>query len=237
MRTSAVEEVSSSDIPLEALLWDMDGTLVDTEPLWVECERDLMAGFGYEWSEEDALHCIGGPMERVEIYLKEKSKSNRDPSWFGQNLVEMMLERLAKGAPLRPGVDELFSASREAGLRMALVSASRRAVVDAVLSSLPFRFDFSVSATEVTRSKPDPEGYLIASRQISTSISSCVVIEDSKVGITSGLASGAMVIGVTHESFDHESFHGVSDLRTLPLETLRSHHTDWVHRVAKRRST
>ena len=60
MRTSAVEEVSASEIPLEALLWDMDGTLVDTEPLWVECERDLMAGFGYEWREEDALHCIGG---------------------------------------------------------------------------------------------------------------------------------------------------------------------------------
>jgi len=225
---------TNESVSLEALLWDMDGTLVDTEPLWVECEKELMAGFGYPWGEADALHCIGGPMERVELYLKEKSGSNHEPSWFGHTLVEMMLNRLAQGAPLRPGVQELFADSREAGLKTALVSASRRSVVDAVLSSLPFEFDFSISASEVSRSKPDPESYLTASRRLATSISSCVVIEDSKVGISSGLASGAMVIGVTDEIFDHESFHGVSDLRSLPLADLRSRHSDWVDRVVRK---
>ncbi len=224
----------ATGVTLKALLWDMDGTLVDTEPLWVECERDLMAGFGYEWSEEDALHCIGGPMERVEIYLKEKSRSNHQASWFGHTLIEMMLDRLSKGAPLKPGAYELFTAARAAGLQMALVSASRRTVVDAVLLSLPFQFDYSISASEVVRSKPDPEGYLTAAERLSTEIASCVVIEDSRVGIASGLASGAMVIGVTSEIFDHENFHRVNDLKSLDFVKLRSHHSDWMDRVARR---
>jgi HAD superfamily hydrolase (TIGR01509 family) len=225
---------SAKTVSLEALLWDMDGTLVDTEPLWVDCEKELMAQFGYQWSEEDALHCIGGPMERVELYLKEKSRSDHDPSWFGETLVSMMLERLREGAPLRPGVEDLVNASRQAGMQLALVSASRRAVVDAVLSSLPFDFDFSISASEVQNSKPDPESYLVAAKELASSISSCVVIEDSKVGITAGLASGAMVIGVTQEIFEHESFHGFPDLSLLPFESLLSHHSDWVSRVVLR---
>ena len=222
-------------IPLKALLWDMDGTLVDTEPVWVDCERELMARFGYQWSHEDARYCIGGPMERVEIYLKEKSKSEFPASWFGTILIEMMLERLTEGAPLRPGVLELINSAQEANLRLALVSASKREVVDAVLSSLPFQFDFSISASEVANSKPHPESYLVASRRLSSEIASCVVLEDSSVGISSGLASGAMVIGVTEERYEHENFHGVADLRLLPLEELRSRHSDWVGRTIARR--
>jgi tRNA (adenine57-N1/adenine58-N1)-methyltransferase len=114
---------------LSALLWDMDGTLVDTEPLWVECEADLMRQFGYEWGEDDARYCIGGPMEKVERYMSEKSESNHPQSWFGNQLISMMLERLNKGVPLMPGVNEILSEARALGLKLALVSASRREVV------------------------------------------------------------------------------------------------------------
>jgi HAD superfamily hydrolase (TIGR01509 family) len=216
---------------LEAILWDMDGTLVDTEPMWVKCEEDLMRTFGYDWSEADALHCIGGPMERVQLYLKEKSGSDRDPAWFGETLVEMMLERLTEGATLRPGVHKLISTAQNAGVKMALVSASRRPIVDAVVKGLPFEFDLTISANEVTRSKPDPEGYIQASTALASAIHRCIVIEDSKVGITSGLASGAMVIGLTHESFDHENFHGFPDLSEVSLPMLVSTHRDWALRV------
>lgn len=216
---------------LEAILWDMDGTLVDTEPMWVKCEEDLMRTFGYDWSEADALHCIGGPMERVQLYLKEKSRSDRDPAWFGETLVEMMLERLSAGATLRPGVLQLMSTAQDAGVKMALVSASRRPIVDAVLQGLPFEFDLTISANEVTRSKPDPEGYIQASTTLASAVHRCIVIEDSRVGITSGLASGAMVVGLTHESFDHENFHGFPDLSEMSLPFLLETHREWTLRT------
>ena len=208
----------------------MDGTLVDTEPLWVQCEEELMRSFGYEWGESDAMHCIGGPMERVELYLKEKSGSDREASWFGNTLVEMMLERLSLTSAeiLRPGALALIEEARALGVKLALVSASRRPIVDAVLSALPFSFDLSISASEVTRSKPDPEGYVKASELLGAAIHSCVVIEDSMVGIRSGLASGALVVGVTETSFDHDNFHGVSDLREVPLQRLFDLHRSWL---------
>lgn len=215
---------------LEAILWDMDGTLVDTEPMWVKCEEELMRTFGYEWSEADALHCIGGPMERVQLYLKEKSRSDRDPSWFGETLVEMMLERLSHGAILRPGVQDLISAAQSSGVKIALVSASQRPIVDAVVKSLPFEFDLTISANEVKRSKPDPEGYIQASVVLSSAIQSCIVIEDSKVGIASGLSSGAMVVGLTDEIFDHENFHGFPDLSEVSLPLLIDTHRNWTLR-------
>jgi HAD superfamily hydrolase (TIGR01509 family) len=216
---------------LEAMLWDMDGTLVDTEPIWVQCEEELMAEFGYQWSEDDASHCIGGPMERVQLYLKEKSRSDYDPRWFGNRLVEMMLERLEDGAVLRPGALELIEAARDSGVRLALVSASRRPIVDAVLKGLPFGFDLSISADDVEISKPNPEGYVRAAGRLASTIHSCVVIEDSAVGIRSGLDSGAMVIGVTPDSFDHDNFLRVAELSEISFSRLRMVHKEWVDRV------
>lgn len=226
MRIEISDRVSTPS--LEAILWDMDGTLVDTEPMWVKCEEELMHEFGYRWSEQDALHCIGGPMERVQLYLKEKSGSDRDPGWFGDRLIEMMLAKLEAGAILRPGALELVDAARKSGVRLALVSASRRPIVDAVLRGLPFEFDISISASEVVRSKPHPEGYLRAANDLASSIQSCVVIEDSSVGITSGLESGAMVIGVTHQSFEHVNFFGVPNLSKMSWPELNSLHKSWI---------
>jgi len=67
-----------NNFPFEAVLWDMDGTLIDSEPLWIEQERELMASLGAAWSDADALHCVGGPMTRVDAFMRSKL-SPRDP--------------------------------------------------------------------------------------------------------------------------------------------------------------
>lgn len=214
---------------LSALLWDMDGTLVDTEPLWVECEAELMRQFGYEWSEEDARYCIGGPMEKVERYMLEKSRSDRDSSWFGDQLISMMLLRLRSGIQLMPGVHELIDAAREHDVKLALVSASRREIVDAVLEGIVIDFDFSISASEVERSKPDPEGYITAATRLETGLDRCVIFEDSPVGIRSGVASGALTLGVGSETIDHRNFISVGSLHGKELHEIVNLHTQWTH--------
>ena len=212
---------------LSALLWDMDGTLVDTEPLWVECEADLMRRFDYEWGEEDARFCIGGPMEKVERYMCEKSGSDLPLSWFGDQLVAMMLLRLRSGIGLMPGVSELISEARGLGVKMALVSASRREIVDAVLEGIGIEFDISISASDVERSKPDPEGYMTAAMRLETGLDRCVIFEDSPVGIMSGIASGALTIGVSQEVVEHRNFISLGSLNGRSLAEIVRLHQGW----------
>ena len=218
---------------LKAILWDMDGTLVDTEPMWIQCEADLMSDFGYVWGDEDAHFCIGGPMEKVQRYMALKSGSDIDPSWFGNRLVEMMLERMESGVELKDGVLDLLHDARNHGLKQAIVSASRRPIVDAVIAGLGFPFDHSISATEVSISKPHPEGYVKAASYFAVDIESCVIFEDSSTGIRSGLDSGALTLGLTEQVFDHSNFIRIGDLKGLEFAELLMMHRDWREGVEK----
>lgn len=218
--------IESSD--LHAILWDMDGTLVDTEPLWIACEAELMADFGYTWSDEDSHFCIGGPMEKVQRYMAEKSRSDIEPSWFGNRLVEMMLNRMQNKIVLKEGVLDLLDQARANGVKQAIVSASRRPVVDAVISGLGFPFDHSVSASEVSISKPHPEGYLVAASYLQVAIENCVIFEDSVTGIRSGLDSGALTLGLTDQDFEHSNFLRIGDLRSFGFTDLITTHRKWL---------
>lgn len=212
---------------LAALLWDMDGTLVDTEPLWVECEAELMKQFGYEWGVDDARYCIGGPMEKVERYMSEKSGSELPQSWFGDSLISMMLGRLQSGIPLIPGAGEIFHEARSLGLKLALVSASRREIVDAVIKGIGLDFDYSISASEVENSKPDPEGYLTAALRLEAELAQCVIFEDSPVGLRAGVESGALTLGVGEEKIEHRNFISLGSLHGRSISEIRNLHSNW----------
>lgn len=220
--------------PLQAILWDMDGTLVDTEPMWIQCEAELMSEFGYTWSDEDSHFCIGGPMEKVQNYMAEKSGSEIEPQWFGNRLVEMMLKRMRDGVEVKSGVLDLLHEARSSGLKQAIVSASRRPIVDAVMTGLGFPFDHSISASEVTISKPHPESYLRAASFFEIDIEGCVVFEDSLTGIRSGLDSGALTLGLTEHEFDHANYIRLGDLSGFGFPELVSTHRDWILGVERR---
>jgi len=220
--------IETSGTTLSAILWDMDGTLVDTEPVWVQCERELMADFDYAWNEADAAFCIGGPMEKVEQYMYEKSGRRENPSWFGERLVEMMLERLTSDVIVKPGVRSMIDESSRAGVKQALVSASRRAIVDAVVRGIGISFDFVVSASEVARSKPHPEGYLTSAARLGIPIHECVVFEDSPVGILAGVESGTLTLGLSEVEIEHQNFRRIGTLLDFSYEDLTLVHRDWV---------
>ena len=182
-----------------AVLFDMDGTLIDSEPYWLAAETELMSRFGYAWTQEDQATCLGGPLDRVGRYMSELAGEVEDWQFFTNSLVEGVTSKFLNGLTFVPGAREMLLEIKEREIPLALVSASPRVLVDAALALAPKNiFLTSVSNNEVTRSKPDPEGYLLAATLLGVDIEDCLVLEDSKTGVSAGLASGAHVLAIPH---------------------------------------
>lgn len=189
-----------------AVLFDLDGTLLDSEDLWWDAECRVVGAWGGTWTREDQAHCLGGPLERVTAYMAERTGAPFTPEAIGEQLLEAM-EALLRSGDLewRPGALELLIECRSAGVPTALVSASHRRLLDAVSDAVSDHpgipdpaFDVTVAGDEVDEGKPHPEPYLEAARRLGVPIANCIVIEDSPTGVASGQASGAYVLAVPH---------------------------------------
>ena len=210
----------------DAVFFDMDGLFLDSEPAWHEGETQLMKSLGYDWSEADQLHCLGGPLSRIVTYMSNCVQGVQTPEWFIETIVNQMAIRLENGAPLMPGAMELSNALKASGVRQALVSASPRVIVDSILKSLPeHNFEFSVAAGDIPRTKPFPDPYLHAAKLMGVDISRCVIFEDSGTGITAAVASGAFVIAVPHfiEVEPAPRLKVIASLEDITLSTLANY--------------
>jgi HAD superfamily hydrolase (TIGR01509 family) len=211
---------------MSAILFDMDGTLVDSEPLWLEAEREVMESVGSSWSAQDQLSCLGGPRERTEKIMQEKSNNVKPYGFFGDQLDILMLKKLEKQLQIVPNAIDLINQCRSFGLKIALVTASGGTLMRTVLTHFPADFfDITISADDVSKSKPDPEPYLLAADRLNVRIEDCLVVEDSITGVTSGLNSGAEVIGIPHlvAMPEHQNLRIVKSLAELSVSKL----TDW----------
>jgi len=182
-----------------AIFFDMDGLLVDSEPLWLISETQMMAEYGYEWLESDQAACLGGPLDRVGNYMSGLIGGKRDGNSLMLEIIDRMVEKFKGDLPFMPGAIELIEDLRAHGVPLTLVSASPRSLVDAALSNFEVDpFVRSISSNDVKVSKPDPEGYLLAATSGGHEISNSLVLEDSLTGVTAAKASGAWVLAVPH---------------------------------------
>lgn len=188
---------------ISGVLFDMDGLLVDTEPLWLVAERATMRELGASWTHEDQLAILGGPLEQAARYMVATSGTSLDARAVGEMLIAHMLDLLATAEiPLQPGALALLVDVADRGLPRALVSASLRPLVDRVLGALAREgvppFPVTVAGDEVDRTKPAPTPYLRAAQLLGIDITRAVVLEDSPNGVQAGWASGATVVAVPH---------------------------------------
>jgi HAD superfamily hydrolase (TIGR01509 family) len=182
---------------MEAVFFDMDGLLVDSEKVWLEIEIEVMARLGGEWTLDHQAHLVGGSMERTVAYMLAVSGSSVAPEDLREWMIDGMVTRLADGVALMPGASELLDAVREEGIPVALVTSSLREIADAVLKAVGRdRFDAIVTADDVTRTKPDPEPYLTAAELLGIDPVRCVVLEDSPNGVAAATAAGCAVVAV-----------------------------------------
>ena len=182
-----------------AVFFDMDGLLVDSEPLWLISETQMMAEYGYQWLESDQAACLGGPLDRVGKYMSDLIGGKRDGNSLTSEIIDRMVVKFKGELPFMPGAIELIADLQAHGVPLTLVSASPRSLVDAVLANFEVNpFVRSISSNDVKVSKPDPEGYLLAATSGGHQITNSLVLEDSLTGVTAAKASGAWVLAVPH---------------------------------------
>ena len=182
---------------LQAVLFDMDGLLVDSEPLWFEVECSVMARLDGRWSEADQQALIGGSLPRTVAYLRERAGRPASAEEVGRWLVDGMTSLLqSRELRVLPGARELLAEVRAAGIASALVTSSERPIMDAVLRQLDVAFSATVCADDVTRGKPDPEPYLRAASLLGADPRRCVALEDSPNGVASAEAAGCQTVAV-----------------------------------------
>lgn len=179
-----------------AVLWDLDGTLVNSEPYWMAAERELVAAHGGTWTYEDGLSLVGSDLRTSATIIAERGGVPLAPEVIVDHLVSRVAAQLAESVPWQPGARELLTALHSAGVPNALVTMSYRVLADAVVAGAPGLFDVVVCGDEVTHGKPHPEPYLRAAQLLGVDVTACVAVEDSRPGIASALASGARTVGV-----------------------------------------
>ena len=180
-----------------AVLFDMDGLLIDSEPLWLETETAIMARLGADWSGEDQKQLLGGSLARSVRSLLAKATRPASPAQVAHWLMSGITERVRRdGVPVQPGARELLAAVQAAGLPCALVTSSQRDFMQAVLASTGMRFDVLVCAEDVSATKPDPEPYLLAAKLLGVHPADCFALEDSPNGVASAEAAGCRVFAV-----------------------------------------
>ncbi len=180
-----------------AVLWDMDGTLVETEPYWIESEFELVEEHGGTWSHEHALNLVGNDLLVSGRYIREHAGIDVEPSQIVEELLDKVVARIERAVPWRPGAVELLADLRANDVRCALVTMSYRRFVAPVLAGLPDgTFEVVVTGDAVTQGKPHPEPYEKAAVFLGVDPADTIAIEDSNTGARSAEAAGCRVVVV-----------------------------------------
>lgn len=188
---------------LKAVLWDMDGTLVDTEPYWIAAEMELVAAHGGQWSEADAMSLVGNALDSTAAVL-QNAGVQLEIREIIDHLSNSVIAGIRRQLPWRPGARELLQELHSRGVRCALVTMSERPMATEVVKALDGDyFEFLITGEEVENGKPHPEPYLKAVEQLRESdptltIAHCVAFEDSIPGVASAIASGVATIAIPH---------------------------------------
>lgn len=180
-----------------AVLFDMDGTLVDSENYWLSSEQELANRYKASWSPADGEALIGMSLYDSAIILKQKMNLPLNSEQIIETLTDSVLAKLDSAIEWRPGALELLHDLRARGIKTALVTMSmRRMALSVANSGSEPLFDVVVAGDDVTQGKPHPEPYLTAAARLGVEISQCIAFEDSETGLLSAERSGAIAVGI-----------------------------------------
>jgi mannitol-1-/sugar-/sorbitol-6-/2-deoxyglucose-6-phosphatase len=185
--------------PIEAVVFDMDGVLLDSEPIWRAVEREVFGRLGIEVSEEDLMRTMGVRIADVVAgWYRRHPWGGPSPEEIAGEIVERVADTIRREGRLNEGAAEAIGFFRGLGLRLALASSSPMRLISAVLSmgGLEDRFEVVLTAEEEAHGKPDPAVYLRAAERLGARADRCLAIEDSLAGIRAAKAAGMVCIAV-----------------------------------------
>lgn len=184
---------------LLAVLWDMDGTLIDTEPVWIRAKQELIRQHGGTWHDSIGEQLIGASMDAATSALRQAGVQLEEEQ-IASFLIAAVIAELEAGAPWRPGALRLVSELARANVAQAIVTTSPRAMADIVIRELPENLISVVVAFEdVEFTKPHPQPYLLAAELLGVHPAECVAIEDSPTGLAAAISAGTTAVGVPNQ--------------------------------------
>ncbi|MFB6787514.1 HAD family hydrolase [Streptomyces olivaceus] len=193
----ALDTRTAEGSALQAVLLDMDGTLVDTEGFWWDVEVEVFASLGHTLDDSWRHVVVGGPMTRSAGFLIEATGAAIGLAELSVLLNDAFERRIGRDLPLMPGAARLLAELTAHDIPTALVSASHRRIIDRVLKSLgPHHFALSVAGDEVPRTKPHPDPYLAAASGLGADPVRCAVVEDTATGVAAAESAGCHVVAV-----------------------------------------
>src|SRR6478609_2586258 len=222
--------IPAASSPLKAVLWDMDGTIVDTEPYWIAAERALVEAHGGTWSHQQAMQLVGQSLT-FSAGLLQQAGVQMEIRDIIDALTARVISSVQQQVPWRPGARELLEELHQAGVRCALVTMSEGPLAREVVANLPRPyFEVLVTGDTVTQGKPHPEAYLTAvdllqENDPDLAIHHCVALEDSVPGVAAAVASGVATVAVPHivplpEHHSYELWDTLSGRSLTELEAL-----------------
>jgi HAD superfamily hydrolase (TIGR01509 family) len=190
---------------IEAVLFDLDGILIDSEPVWEEVRRGLVAERGGRWQPDSQRRLMGMSTAEWSRYLATELGVDLSPDQVARTVIARMVERYRSPLPLLPGA---VAAVERLAARwpLGLASSSPRSLIDAILdrAGLAQRFAATVSTEEVASGKPAPDVYVEVSRRLGVRPDRCAAVEDSSNGLRSAHAAGCRVIAIPRPEFPPE---------------------------------
>jgi HAD superfamily hydrolase (TIGR01509 family) len=180
-----------------AVLWDMDGTLIDSEPYWMKSEGSFAKANNSNWTEQDGLSLVGMSLYDSSKIIKERVGSDLEPEQIIQKLTDDVSAQLKQEIFWRPGARDLLLLLRKKKVKTALVTMSMHRMAKQVADSIGFdAFDVIVAGDDVRHGKPHPEPYLKAAELLGVKPEDCVAFEDSLTGLRSAEAANTKAVGV-----------------------------------------
>ena len=184
----------------QAVLWDMDGTLVDTEPYWLKSEQEFANRHNATWELSDAEQFIGNSLyDTADILRKKFNLQQHSDQEIIDELTSGVIDQIQEELPFRPGALELLLELRQNQIPTALVTMSMTEMAKKVVDKIPFKaFDLVLGGDQVQFGKPHPEPYSTAAEILGAEPESCIALEDSNTGLTSAETAGTVAIGIPH---------------------------------------
>lgn len=230
--SSTSPEATCALLRPQAVLFDMDGTLLDSEGMWFACQREEFARYGLDWKIEDQNLMIGKTIVSGSQEVIDRFRLNADAAEVGANIASRVLDMVVRdGVVWRPGAYELVQRLDSWGVPMALVTSSYASYAQRVADLAPGKgFSYLVTGDMVVRGKPDPEPYLLAARKLGLDPAQCVAFEDSYAGVLSAYHAGTIAVAVPFQT-------DIPELDSLTiLDSLENATAEWFDALLRARS-
>lgn len=186
----------TTDAQPAAVVWDLDGTVIDSEEYWIIAETEIVESFGGTWSHDDGLAVIGQGLSETALLMQERGVQLSSEDIISA-MTSRVLKKMDERMPWRPGAPELIRGLFDAGIPLGIATMAYAEIAHRVANAISgVTFSAIVAGDQVTNSKPHPEIYLLATERLGVNPRDCVAIEDSPVGVTAASSAGLFTIGV-----------------------------------------